>query len=199
MGKRPVVPGGWTAPAEPAQPGQGRPHHRPQGPHVKVPPRSFPLASEKTHGQQLKDAWCDFLAPYRFQWFATLTFAENVHPESAIKRFRRFTNEINRHLYGRRWEKTSHGGLFWIVALERQKRGVIHFHALVGAIDDLNEVARRLDWMDRWAELAGYARIEAIRSNDAVRRYVTKYVVKGGDIEFSKNLHWSQQPRLLDQ
>ena len=50
--------------------------------------------------------------------------------------------------------------------------------------------------MDYWNELAGFARIEAIRSNDAALRYVTKYVIKDGDIEFSKNLGDSKQQTL---
>ena len=37
--------------------------------------------------------------------------------------------------------------------------------------------------MDRWHELAGYARIEPIESAAAVSRYVSKYVVKGGEID----------------
>ena len=61
---------------------------------------------------------------------------------------------------------------------------------------DLNKRARRLFWMDYWKELAGFARIEAIRSNEAALRYVTKYVIKDGEIEFSKNLGDSTQQTL---
>jgi hypothetical protein len=50
---------------------------------------------------------------------------------------------------------------------------------LWGPVGDL----RRLYWMDRWHELAGYARIEPIESTAAVSRYVSKYVVKGGEID----------------
>jgi hypothetical protein len=45
-------------------------------------------------------------------------------------------------------------------ALEYQKRDVIHYHALITGVEDL----RRLYWMDRWHELAGYGRIEPIES-----------------------------------
>lgn len=144
----------------------------------------------------LRDAWADFLSVYTFQWFATLTFETNVHPEAALKRWRFYTNQLNRSLYGRRWQKKEHGGIYWILGIERQRRGVIHFHALIGAVDDLNKIASRLFWMDYWNELAGFARIEAIRSDDAVLRYVTKYVVKDGDIEFSRNLGDSKQQTL---
>ena len=37
--------------------------------------------------------------------------------------------------------------------------------------------------MDRWNELAGFARIEPIESAAAVSRYVSKYVVKRGEID----------------
>jgi hypothetical protein len=37
--------------------------------------------------------------------------------------------------------------------------------------------------MDRWNDLAGYARIEPIDTAAAVVRYVSKYVVKGGEID----------------
>jgi len=66
----------------------------------------------------------------------------------------------------------------------------------MGAENDLNTLARRLTWMDYWNELAGFARIEAIRSNESALRYVTKYVIKDGEIEFSKNLGDSMQQTL---
>ena len=193
MGREAVV-----AERQPAQkllaPGPaGRLNHGLQGPHVKaVPCEGFPKSEE----QQLRDAWVIFLSVYTFQWFATFTFETNVHPEAALKRWRFFINQLNRALYGRRWQKKEHGGVYWILGIERQKRGVIHFHALMGAVNDLNEIASRLSCMDYWNELAGFARIEAIRSNEAALRYVTKYVVKGGDIEFSKNLGDPMQQTL---
>ena len=66
-------------------------------------------------------------------------------------------------------------------ALELQRREVLHYHALLGGAG--LEEQRRLSWMDEWDELAGYARIEPPRGSSAVRRYVSKYVVKGGDID----------------
>src|SRR5215471_6195749 len=54
-----------------------------------------------------------------------------------------------------------------------------NYHALLAGVKDL----RRLTWMDKWHELAGYARIEPIESTAAVVRYVSKYVVKGGEID----------------
>jgi len=58
----------------------------------------------------------------------------------------------------------------------------------MSAVVDLNTLARRLSWMDEWAVLAGFAKIEAIVDQVAAVKYVTKYVVKGGDIDISESL-----------
>ena len=44
---------------------------------------------------------------------------------------------------------------------------------------------------------AGFARIEAIESQDAVRDYVTKYVTKGGQIDLSRSLRSFAQQHAL--
>ena len=129
----------------------------------------------------LTEAWSNLIGRWSWDWFATLTFrGDAIHPEAADKRFRVLISKINRKLHGPRWSK--HGkGVRWVRAREHQRRGVIHFHALLGG-DRLAEL-RRLSWMDEWNELAGYARIEPPRSSQAVRDYCAKYVVKGGVID----------------
>ena len=129
----------------------------------------------------LVSAWSTYVESLgTWDWFATLTFRSEVHPESADKRYRVWCSKINRELFGNRWWKRGRG-VRWIRALELQRRGVIHFHVLLGApgLGDL----RRLRWMDVWDDLAGWARIEPPRSAGAVRRYCAKYVVKGGEID----------------
>jgi hypothetical protein len=140
----------------------------------------------------LRDAWIAFLGRWEWEWFCTFTFRDMVHPEAADKRFRLLLSEANRVLYGHRWHKHG-GGLRWVRALEYQKRDVIHYHALVGGVRDL----RRLTWMDRWYELAGIARIEPITTTAAVVRYVSKYVVKGGEIDLGGPLKPSELPLFL--
>lgn len=128
--------------------------------------------------EALRDAWIALLGRWEWEWFCTFTFRDLVHPEAADKRFRVLVSQANRVLFGHHWHK--HGaGLRWVRALEYQKRDVIHYHALMAGVQDL----RRLTWMDRWNELAGFARIEPIDSAAAVARYVSKYVVKGGEID----------------
>lgn len=142
-----------------------------------------------TPKQALRESWVQLLSRYRWDWFCTFTFREDKHPEAAFKSFKHFDACLNRYLYGRRWldhpDRTT-----WVCALERQRRGTIHYHALMAAPGDLNQLARRLDWMDFWHKgmECGFSKIEAINAYNAVCRYVSKYVVKGGELELSPNL-----------
>jgi len=150
--------------------------------------------------EALACAWREFIARFPMQWFCTFTFTEDVHPERAGKLFRLFIRKLNRQLYGAHFERRGREGVFWVLAWEYQQRGVLHFHALLGDVEDLNARARRLSWMDAWHGFgppAGFARIEAIESQDAVRAYVTKYVVKGGQVDLSRSLRSFAQQHVL--
>jgi hypothetical protein len=155
--------------------------------------KAYPHVTDRA---RLREAYIELLSRFPMQWFCTLTFRESVHPEQAFKLFRVWTNEINRQLYGRRWHKRG-DGIYWVLAWEYQQRGVLHFHALLGDVSDLNTKVWRLERMDRWDELAGIARVEDIQGHVAVERYVSKYVVKGGLLDFSRSLSaFARQPSL---
>jgi len=127
----------------------------------------------------LRGGWVSFLGGYRWDWLGTFTFREGrVHAEAADKLFRVFISKANRVKYGRRWHKKGLG-ISWVRGLERQRRGTLHYHALLSGVGEL----RRLTYMDLWNELAGFAKIEPPRSRADVVRYVSKYVVKGGEID----------------
>lgn len=143
---------------------------------------------------RLRDCWAELLNRWLWDWFATLTFRDDPHPEKADKLFRVWVSKLNRKLYGVRWAK--HGkGVRWVRATELQRRGVIHYHVLMGGDRLPNE--RRLDWMDTWNELAGFARIEVPENAGAVVGYCSKYVVKGGEIDMSPTLEHSIQHGLF--
>ncbi len=119
-----------------------------------------------------------------------MTFREQVHPERADKLWRFFMSKLNRELAGPRWHKKPDQQVYWLRGLEYQKRGVIHYHALAGHHSkDLNQYVMRMYWSDVWNQLAGFSRIEAVRSFENVAAYVSKYVVKGGQIDASPYLH----------
>ena len=136
---------------------------------------------------RVRDGWAELLARYPWEWFVTLTFKEQIHPEAALKAMRLWLSMLNRQLFGPRWYKKHPHGVYWVAAIEMQKRGVIHLHLLMAGVKD----TRRLTYMDIWLNLGGkngYSRIFPVESNDAVSRYLTKYVAKDGEIFLSANL-----------
>ncbi len=138
--------------------------------------------------KELHKQYGEFMARFNWQWFCTLTFAKPPHPEQAFRKFRHFINLINRELYGPRAVKSGRS-VYWAIAMEYHKSGVIHFHALLGDISDLNHSMLRFHAMGLWESIAGYSRILPIDDKlKAVTNYVSKYVIKGGEIDFSENL-----------
>jgi hypothetical protein len=96
--------------------------------------------------------------------------------------------KLNRKLYGIRWAK-HRKGVRWARAAEFQRRGAIHFHALMAG--DGLATERRLFWMDAWHDLggaAGFARIEVPEGQGAVLGYCSKYVDKHGNIDLSPTM-----------
>lgn len=138
---------------------------------------------------RLHNCWTEFVRRFEWHWFCTMTFRNRIHPEAADKRFRLFVSKLNRKLFGPRWHRKRAETIYWVRGLEYQKRDVIHFHALLGCRGkDLNHHAIRRYWSDTWNELAGFARIEVVRSGADAARYITKYVTKGGEIDLSPNI-----------
>ena len=153
-------------------------------------------AADRHPKRRLRLAWGDFVARWPWEWFVSLTFTDDTHPERALKLFRVWVSKLNRQLYGPRWHKKEPYGVLSVVAVEFQKSGRVHLHALMAGVGD----ARRLSWMDRWWDLdrlAGSPRIYPVENREAVSTYVTKYVSKGGEIEFSPNLR-ERHPDLFD-
>jgi hypothetical protein len=142
-------------------------------------------------------AWVSFLGRWDWAWFCNLTSRDPIHPEQLNKRFRFWVFEANCKLYPYRVRTKANGrrdlrlrrdeGIYWCRAMELQRRGVWHLHALLGGVADL----RRLSYMDLWNERCGFAKIEPPDCDEAVRRYVAKYVVKSsrlGDIDLGGTL-----------
>jgi len=155
-----------------------------------------------------RQAWADLLMREPWHWFVTLTFKPaqhgptgGMHPERADKAYRLLAHSIEEELYGRRWQKRRGplGGLVWARGQEFHKDGRIHFHALLSSLEgDLSQYARRLSWMDWWYGRFGIARIEPPDAQEDVAGYVSKYVVKGGEVDVSDNFGKRRPPALLD-
>lgn len=142
----------------------------------------------------LREGHVDMLRRYNWNLFGSMTFrGDSVHPERADKTFRYYMSILNRRLYGPRWHKQGKG-IAWARAIEMQRRDVIHFHCLLSSplLKDMHRAGwyRQPDgrWSnglnELWNEMAGFARIEPVDAQEAVSRYVSKYVVKGGDLDY---------------
>ena len=128
----------------------------------------------------LQDAWTGFIGRFEpFDWYLTLTFREEIHPELADRRYRRFVRQINEALFGRRFREKGKG-IYHVKASEYQKRGVLHFHSLMGGgVWKL----RRLTFMDMWFNDNGISRIESYDPKRGAKGYLSKYVTKGGELD----------------
>jgi len=137
------------------------------------------------HFESIQHNWVQFIrsldAKAGFDWYSTWTFRDDTHPESAVKALRRLHHIINRRVYGVRYWKRNAAlgrdvyGISSVVCIERQQRGVLHFHSL----DAGTRGFRRLDAMDIWYKMAGIARVYPFERNGGAEKYVAKYIMKG--------------------
>ncbi len=131
--------------------------------------------------QNLAEAWIQLIRRLEpLDWFCTFTFREPVHPEQANRCLGRFVKMLNEIKFGKRYREKSLG-VCLINALEWQKRDVLHFHSLIGG--GLSELDR-FAWMEIWNRDNGFARIYPYDVSGAPG-YVSKYVLKGGEIDIS--------------
>lgn len=142
------------------------------------------LHNSPSQGKDLLDAWCDLVRrideAQPAEWFCHFTFADNVHPEQGDRRFRRFLRVVNEAVFGRRFRERGQGT--WAIrATEYQARGVLHYHAIMGG--GVRQL-RRHSYRDEWErEGGGFCRIFPYDREQGAVRYVTKYAVKGGEID----------------
>jgi len=135
----------------------------------------------------LNEAWVKFIERFEpYHWFVTLTFKDDVTNARANKQFARFMRGMNEALYGRRYREKGLG-LPYVNARERQKRGTPHFHTLIGG--DVWKL-RRMTYKELWEgwdgkkfTRNGMARVLPHDRERGARMYVSKYVLKGGEID----------------
>jgi excisionase family DNA binding protein len=123
--------------------------------------------------QDVRNAWYDWLAKQHWDWFATLTFKDAVHPEQAHKRWCRWLSALGSH--GR--------PVGWARVIEHQKRGVLHYHAVISGVDRAN----RLSAKRRWENVGhGFARIWPCESDRALR-YLVKHLGRGAEVDIDSS------------
>jgi hypothetical protein len=90
-----------------------------------------------TLNDAIKDGYIRFLNQWEWQWYYTLTFTDDIHPEQSDRLFKKWISKLNRHYFGRNHHKRNQY-IDWIRSTEYQKRGVIHYHGLINAASDRN-------------------------------------------------------------
>lgn len=175
-----------------------------EAPETLVPSTLFPLGAPASsivpplHTQverirsPLQRGWIELIARTEWQWFATFTFQNEIHPETADKSYRywcRLLDESNG--YRRNTRSTHKLRCTWVRGLEWQKRGVLHFHCLIGNLPwAVDSKAARAFWQETWFTMLklGIARIYPVEEVGGVAGYIAKYCSKGGEIDLSPNL-----------
>lgn len=141
------------------------------------------------NSELIVEGYAELISKYNWQWFCTLTFADPPHPEAANKKFMLWIHKINNYIYGKNWRRKGYQGVFWCLALEYHKTGVIHFHALLGDVESIHDKMKRITAAAIWNEIGGICKIDAINDTpSACYNYVSKYTSKGGMIDFSPHL-----------
>lgn len=152
----------------------------------------------------VRSGWSEFLGRYRWDVFATLTYAQAVRSsekvlrdfhgwlwswqvEAAISRGLACRSESGR--VSGAWANGYRKGRFrpvWVVGVEPHRSGALHAHAVVKWSDRLPDLRRSVGW-SLWTEgrANGWSRLEPPRCQGDVTDYVSKYVTKGEDLFLS--------------
>lgn len=148
----------------------------------------------------LHDAWATWITHGKpWQLFLTMTTESRSHPEAVLKRFRYCTHLANDAVYGRRWERRDQG-CQWVAGIERHKSWNPHLHAVLTFpdFDMAGEMGRTFfpvrPWQERFTETGGICRLDLVRSTEDVASYVSKYVVKDGELHWSRHVSFAQAP-----
>jgi hypothetical protein len=129
---------------------------------------------------------------YALPLFLTQTFRHRSHPEAVIKAHRYTMHLFNSELHGQNWRRKGVAGVQSLMGVERHKSGYPHSHAVLGH-GDVDLGAGELSWLRRSIRLTceeewGFAKLEVAKSAAHCNAYVSKYIVKDGEIYISQRL-----------
>lgn len=131
------------------------------------------------------------LGRYPWQWYCTLTFKVEKHPEAADKAFRYAINKLNKKIFGNNYARSKKLAVQWVRALEWQKRDVIHFHVLVTNVGTTS----RDELKKLWEEF-GFSKIDVYFDDGAIE-YVLKDIVKDGELDVSLYIERTEQLKTV--
>ncbi len=120
----------------------------------------------------LRQVYGDWLGALPWDWYGTFTFAQPIYPDQAGHRYER-------------WAELLQQELGWVMqharALEWQRRGVVHFHALILGV---RKQTNRKEWERKWEEIGGgFAAIFPYDRELGAVYYLGKYLVKNGEVD----------------
>lgn len=136
--------------------------------------RNFDMeSSNKLNKSNVITAFANWIEPYNWQWFVTLTFAKSINSIIAKKLFTNFVNEIDRKA-------------IYVLVVEwfRYKRNFVHIHSLIGNVKEFNPDKASKQWNRRY----GVNKIEPYKKELGARFYLGKYLTEDldWDIELGK-------------
>lgn len=116
-------------------------------------------------------------------WLVTITHEKlSYHPEQSVRVRRHWLNKINQDIFGGHYDRRGEGVMSFF-GLEWQKRGTVHQHGVIAGDGLLSQ--KRSDQCFYLASAArGWCRIELPRNRERGIRYCTKYLSKGGELDW---------------
>jgi hypothetical protein len=124
---------------------------------------------------EANSGWLWSLRPWSI--FITLTFKEEKPSDIAKALFKRLVRTLNQDVFGKHYsKKVGHSYFSYVLAIEYQRRDVIHFHVLI----DRPVNFERIHIL--WNSWAGFVWTEIVKDQIDVVNYVCKYISKGGEI-----------------
>jgi hypothetical protein len=143
----------------------------------------------------IPQAWAEYIEGLS-DWsvYGHFTFRDTPHPERCLKTWDLYVHKINRSMYGQRYYKHPlDKGISWARGTELQKRGIVHFHALLGHMAcDPDMVFLKQTWFD----LGGTYKIERYAKDKGAEFYMSKscYAWKQGEVDLGGVLNGHSQP-----
>ena len=142
---------------------------------------------------ELLNEHADFMRTLEpFSWYCTLTFRREITLWKVKNLFNRWIREMNEIIVGKQYRKKHMPGIAWVRAVEKQKRGVWHIHALLDHpnIERITKNRVLKIWENIGFQTGKVNRVVEYDSELGACGYLGKVILYNGDIEYSKSITW---------
>jgi len=112
------------------------------------------------------NAFADWIAPFPWQWFMTMTFAKRMHPATAKKLFIIFLTRFN-----------NDASYVFVIEEAKCRRTPVHIHSLASNLNGFNPNKASALWQKRY----GINKIEPYNRELGARYYMGKYLAQDVD------------------